>query len=200
MAASLGFHRIATADNYQRLVLVVFVVSVIIDTFPLLYFGAQSVNEEREMATPSNFSWSHDPIRPARACYWHAMMTDFHITLISGMSGLAPLNCLLLAATIALLYQSQLTVVWRAAMESPRATPSDVTVVPWQCKIIILIAVFLVSSLTDLRQRQEFRIQHLLQQLKDTNIKQLEREKQGLAKELRRSAFRRLMSKYRASD
>ena len=76
MAASLGFHRIATADNYQRLVLVVFVVSVIIDTFPLLYFGAQSVNEEREMATPSNFSWSHDPIRPARACYWHAMMTD----------------------------------------------------------------------------------------------------------------------------
>jgi hypothetical protein len=98
--------------------------------------------------------------------------------MISGMSGLAPLNCLLLCATIVLLAQSRLIVVWRSMTESTRAT---LTVVPWQSFIIILIAGFLVSSQLHLWQRQQFRIKHVLQQLKDEHIEQLEREKERFA-------------------
>ena len=106
--------------------------------------------------------------------------------LISGMSGLAPLNYLLVSGTIVVLYHGQLIVAWQAVVESPRGTLSNVTVVPWQCKIIIVAAVFLVSSLADVRQRQEFRIKHLLQQLSDEHVKQLEREKEGLVTKLPR--------------
>ena len=76
IAVSLGFDRIATADNYQRLVLMVCTMSIAIDAFPLLRFGAGSVNEERNMTTPSTSSWSQDPMRTSRACYWHATFTD----------------------------------------------------------------------------------------------------------------------------
>ena len=102
------------------------------------------------------------------------------MTLLCGMSGLAPLSCLLLNATLLLLYQGQMLVVWRSIVESP----SNMAVVPWQCNIIILIAVFLVSSRVDLQQRQEFRIKHLLQTLKDQHVKQLEREKERLVTQL----------------
>ena len=106
--------------------------------------------------------------------------------LISGMSGLAPLNYLLVSGTIVVLYHGQLIVAWQAVVESPRGTLSNVSVVPWQCKIISLFAVFLVSSLADLRQRQEFRIKHLLHQLRNEHVKQLEREKERLATKLSR--------------
>ena len=76
MAISLGFDRIATPDNYQRLVFIAVAVPIIIDTFPLLSFGAQSASEERDLATPSFSSWLQDPVRTARACYWHATITD----------------------------------------------------------------------------------------------------------------------------
>ena len=79
-AVSLGFDRIVTADNYQRLVCTVGVVSIIIDTFPFLYLGALSGNEETGMATPSTSSWSQDPMRTSRACYWHATIIDVYST------------------------------------------------------------------------------------------------------------------------
>ena len=80
MATSLGFDRVATADNYQRLLFTVAAVSCIIETFPLLYFRAQLLNEETDLAVPSNSSWSHDPVRTAQACYWHATWTDVCFT------------------------------------------------------------------------------------------------------------------------
>ena len=83
IAVSLGFDQIATADNYQRLVWIVFVAMIIIDTFPVLHFGATPVNEERGMATPSTSSWSQDHLHPARACYWHATITHVCSTLDS---------------------------------------------------------------------------------------------------------------------
>jgi hypothetical protein len=110
--------------------------------------------------------------------------------LLCGMSGLAPLNCLLLGATLVLFYQSQLIVLWRAVVESPRATHLNLTVVPWQCKIITLITGFLVSSLVDLRQRQEFRIKYVLQELKDQHVMQLECEKERLVTQLPRQRGR----------
>ena len=108
------------------------------------------------------------------------------MALLCGMTGLAPLNFLLLVTILVLFYQSQLIVLWWAVVESPSVTHFNLTVVPWQCKIIIVVAVFLVSSLADVRQRQEFRIKHLLQQLSDEHVKQLEREKEGLVTKLPR--------------
>jgi hypothetical protein len=108
------------------------------------------------------------------------------MALLCGMTGLAPLNSLLLVAILVLFYQSQLIVLWRAVVESPSVTHFNLTVVPWQCKIITLITAFLVSSLVDLRQRQEYRIKHVLQELKDQHIKQLECEKECLTTQLSR--------------
>ena len=93
--------------------------------------------------------------------------------MLCGMLGIAPLYSLLLGATQVLFYQSQLVVLWRATVESSCATHISLTVVPWQCTIITLITGFLVSSCVDIRQRQEFRIKHVLQELKDQRVKQL---------------------------
>ena len=107
------------------------------------------------------------------------------MTMISGMSGLAPLNCLLLCATIVLLAQSRLIVVWRSMTESTRAT---LTVVPWQSLLSFLLQASWYLWQRQLHlwqrylwQRQQFRIKHVLQQLKDEHIEQLEREKERFA-------------------
>jgi hypothetical protein len=83
MVISLCFNRIATADNHQRIVCIVGVVSIIIDTSPLIWFATQLVNEETGLATSSNSTWLHDPTRTARACYWHAIVVDVCSTLDS---------------------------------------------------------------------------------------------------------------------
>ena len=76
MAASLGVGRIATPDTYQRLVCMIFTLAAIIDTFPILHSAHQLVNETGAVTAPSTSSWSHEPIGTARACYWHATITD----------------------------------------------------------------------------------------------------------------------------
>jgi hypothetical protein len=153
----------------------------------MLYTGFEPAHRKRHAGTTAHAQSSGIPARPASNAFCSVvLLLQFGMTLLSGMSGLTPINCLLLGATLVLFYSSQLIVVWRVAVESPRGTLSNVTVVPWQCKIIIVVAVFLVSSLADVRQRQEFRIKHLLQQLSDEHVKQLEREKEGLVTKLPR--------------
>ena len=122
------------------------------------------------------------------------MLWQFHVALVSGMSGLAPLNCLMICATTTILYQTRMIVIWRAVVETPRGKLSNVPVVPWQCKMVTLVTVLLVSWFADLTQRQEFRMKYRLQQLKDAHVKKLEQEKELLVtdKEFRMRLLPRL--------
>jgi hypothetical protein len=117
------------------------------------------------------------------------LLWQFAYMCVSGMSGLAPHHCLLLVSILSVLHHHQLFVAWRAVtlyysrQAALSTTLSDAVVVPWYYRIVTCIAVFLLSSMGDLRQRQEFRSKYLLQQVKDEIIDRLEREKEDTVME-----------------
>ena len=180
-------NRFVQAESYQRHMFMLLIMPSVVEALPSLWLIASwhwsaQLGLTEEMSAIASASWSRDPVHAARACYWHATLTDFFCTVIGGLSGLTPTACLLLGLVAIALQHTTLVVAWTAtsSLRAQSAFLSGETLVPLFFRFVPLLAMFLISLSQEHTQREEFRFKYLLQQLREERVEQLQREKERL--------------------
>jgi hypothetical protein len=90
LAACLVFDRVVKTSNYQRFMGLAILAPIVVESFPLLWLRMQmgamddmvpaDFTQQPGLNTSSAPSWSHDHLKLARACYWHATVIDVRPT------------------------------------------------------------------------------------------------------------------------
>ena len=141
---------------------------------------------------------TQDPALMSRGAYWSCTSMDFMLYICSGLSGLSPGYATILGLCTIALTRTQNELVWHLVKTvhgpfqwvggeegSCQLQYPVQTLVPPLLLGVPVVGVLLISLLTDVGRRDEFRIRQLLRMAKNDRIEQLQVEKERLAWEKR---------------